>query len=143
MEYSFEKHRINGGINADAEYWRGLEDGIFQLPRCKGCGRWMWPAHYRCGKCGAWEMEWVKVEPEGTIFTWTRSWYAFDRVKERGEDVPYVTVVTEVKGTTARVIGMLEGDETGLRIGAPVRGIIKPPSPKSKNYASIVWNLVR
>lgn len=143
MDYSFEKHRINGGINADAEYWRGLEDGVFKLPRCAGCGNWTWPAHYRCGKCGSWDMEWVAVEPQGTIFTWTRSWYAFDRVKERAEDVPYVTLVTEVGGTTARVMGMLEGDEAGLRIGAEVRGIIKPPSAKSKNYASIVWTLVR
>ena len=32
----------------------------------------------------------------------------------------------------ARVMGILEGDESGLKVGARVRGEIKPPAPKSK-----------
>jgi uncharacterized OB-fold protein len=144
MEYSFEQHRITGGIGADDEYWRGLERGVFQLPRCSGCGRWTWPAHYRCGQCGSWDTEWVAVEPQGTVFSWTRSWYAFDRVIERKDDLPYVTLVTEIPAAGGtRIMGMLQGDEAGLRIGAPVRGTIHPPCAKSKWYASICWELVR
>lgn len=143
-QYSFLAHRIVGGINADDEYWRGLEDGVFQLPQCAGCGAWTWPAHWRCGKCGSWEMTWTPVEPEGVIFSWTRSWYAFDRVLERAKDVPYVTLVTELpQAGGSRIIGMLEGDEEGLAVGAKVRGEIKPPSEKTKWYPSVVWRLVR
>jgi len=138
----FEKHRIVGGIGADDEYWRALEEGAFKLPRCAGCGAWTWPAHWRCGRCGAWDMKWVVVDPVGTIFTWTRSWYSFDRVKERADDVPYVTVLTEITGTDgARVLGMLEGSQEGLRIGAAVRGVVHPPAAKSKWYPSICWRL--
>jgi uncharacterized OB-fold protein len=142
MAFKFEKRRIVGGIGADDEYWRGLEQGQFKLSRCAGCGAWTWPAHFRCGRCGAWEMEWVEVEPRGIVYSWTRSWYAFDRVNERAEDVPYVTVLAEIPHAGgARVLGMLQGDEAGLRIGAAVTGVITPPSEKSKGYASIQWTI--
>lgn len=142
MTYSFEQHRIVGGIGADDEFWRALEEGSFKLPRCAGCGAWTWPAHFRCGKCGSWEFRWVGVEPAGTVYAWTRSWYAFERVKERAGDVPYVTILAEVADTAgARVLGMLDGPEDGLRVGASVRGIIKPPTQKTKGYPSILWQL--
>ncbi|MFW2829187.1 Zn-ribbon domain-containing OB-fold protein [Sphingomonas sp. ID0503] len=142
MAYSFEQHKITGAIEADDEYWRGLEDGKFQLSRCSDCKTWTWPAHFRCGHCGCWEMEWVEMEPKGKIFTYTRSRYAFDRVLERKDDVPYVSVVAEIpEAGNIRVMGVLAGPEEGLAIGAPVRGRILPPSPKTKNYPSIVWEL--
>jgi hypothetical protein len=144
MEYSFEKHKIIGAIEADDQYWRSLEEGEFKLPRCASCRHWTWPAHFRCGRCGAWEFEWVSLEPAGIIFAWTRSQYAFDRVLERKRQVPYVTVVAELPAAdNVRVMGVLKGDERDLRIGMPVRGSIDPPGAPSKGYASIRWEVVR
>lgn len=140
MEYSFQQHKIDGGINADDEYWKGLERNEFLLPKCSGCNRWTWPAHFRCGECGSWDFRWHAVEPKGTIFSWTRSWYAFDRVMERAEDIPYVTALVEIDNAGgSRVLGMLAGNEDKLHIGDKVTGTILPPSPKSKGYASIQW----
>jgi len=142
MTYSFEQHKITGAIEADDEYWRGLESGVFQLQRCASCQTWTWPAHFRCGHCGSWEFEWVPLPANGLVFTYTRTRYAFDRVLERKEDVPYVTVVTEIPAANnVRVMGLLKGSEQGLTIGAPVKGVIEPPSPKTKNYPSIRWEL--
>lgn len=144
MAYSFEQHKITGAIEADDEYWRGLEEGKFQLPRCSSCKSWTWPAHFRCGHCGSWDFEWVELEPKGRVFTYTRTRYAFDRVLERKDDVPYVTIVAEIpEANNVRVMGVLKGDETGLKIGAPVIGSIDPPSPKTKHYPSIRWELER
>lgn len=144
MSYSFEQHKIVGAIEADDDYWRGLEDGVLRLPRCASCRGWTWPAHFRCGQCGSWDFDWVAVEPRGRIFTYTRTHYAFDRVLERREDVPYVTVVAELPDAgNLRLIGVLKGDEAGLAIGAPVRGTIDPPSAKSKFYPALRWELER
>lgn len=143
MAYSFEQHKMSGAIGADDQFWRGLEDGSFQIPRCRGCQQWTWPAHYRCGECGSWEFDWQTLEPEGIIFSYTRTQYAFDRVLERREDVPYVTAVVEIPAAgNIRVMGMLQGDETNLRIGAHVKGIIKAPSAKTKHYPSICWEII-
>jgi len=144
MTYQFLENRISGGIGADDRYWESLEEGHFRLPRCAECLRWMWPAHWRCPECGCWEQEWVDVEPVGTVFAWTRTWYSFDRVRERADQVPYVVVVAEIPAAgEARVLGMLGGSEEGLEIGTPVHGIIAPPSPVSKGYATIQWVLGR
>lgn len=136
--------KISGGIGADGPYWSGLAEGRFTLCRCASCGAWMWPAHHRCGKCGSWEQAWAEVAPEGRVYSWTRTWYGFDRTRERADGLPYVVILAEIPAADgARVLGVLEGDEDGLRIGAPVTGRILPPSPKSKGYPSIVWVLQR
>lgn len=143
MNYSFENHKITGGIGADDEYWRFLEKGEFRLPRCSGCNSWIWPAHFRCGKCGSWDFYWVKTELSGEIYSWTRSWYAFDRVKERAEDLPYVTALVEVDGTDGcRVLGILQTDSENITVGMKVKGKIQSPHAKSKGYPSVVWELL-
>lgn len=143
MQYSFEKHKITGAIEADDQYWRSLEEGEFKLPRCSSCKKWTWPAHFRCGRCGAWDFEWVALEPQGVIFAWTRSQYAFDRVLERKALVPYVTVVAEIPAADgARVIGVLKGDDRNLHTGQAVRGTIDAPAAISKWYPSIRWEVV-
>ena len=139
---SFRDHRLAGGIGADDRYWEALETGECRLPRCAGCGRWTWPAHWRCGECGSWEFDWTALQPRGSVYSWTRTWYAFDRTKERAQDVPYVVVLAEIDGAGgARAMGVLAGDDAGLKIGAPVAGTILPPSEKAKGYPSIVWSL--
>jgi uncharacterized OB-fold protein len=142
VEYSFKQHRITGGIGADDGFWEALEEGEFRLSRCADCKTWRWPAHFRCASCGSWDQEWAPVEPEGTVFTWTKTWLPFDRTPERAEDVPYVVIVAEIpEAGGARVIGALKGSEDGLRVGAKVRGTIDPPSEKSKHYAAVRWSL--
>jgi len=138
----WQDRRITGGIGADDPFWEALEAGDFRLPRCCGCGRWTWPAHWRCGECDSWEFRWTAVEPVGTVYSWTRTWYPFDRTKGRAGDIPYVVVLVEVDATDgARVLGVLTGDEAPLKIGARVTGAILPPSERSLGYPSIVWSV--
>jgi uncharacterized OB-fold protein len=142
MRCAFLENSITGRVGTDDEYWKGLADGELRLSRCAACKKWMWPAHYRCGACGAWELEWIRQEPVGTVYSWTRTWYAFDRVHERAKDVPYVIVVAEIASAGgACLLGVLKGKEDGLKIGAKVNGIIEPPSEKSKGYPAIRWAL--
>lgn len=135
--------RIRGGIGADEEYWLALERGEFKLARCADCRKWMWPAHFRCGDCGSWDIAWEDVEPVGTVYTWTRNHAVSDVIKERRGDLPYVTLLVELpQAGGARVAGMLDGSYNGLRIGARVRGKIRPPEDRSRGYATMAWELV-
>jgi uncharacterized OB-fold protein len=87
-------------------------------------------------------MTWIELSPAGIVYSWTRTWYPFDRVRERAADIPFVSILAEVAGTDgARVLGMLAGDDKHLRIGVPVRGIILPPSEKTKGYPTITWKV--
>jgi uncharacterized OB-fold protein len=148
MEYSFRTQRLVGFYDAGDEFWEGLEEGVFRLSRCAGCQRWMWEAlngspTFRCGECGCWDLEWVEVEPQGVVYAWVRTNQPFDGVLERQDDIPYVTMEVEVGGPGGpRVVGVLKGAEGGLRVGAPVKGSIDPPSAKTKGYAAVRWELV-
>jgi len=142
MQPESEKASITGGIMADEPFWEGLERGELRISRCAGCRKWIWPAHFRCAACGCYELEWPVVDPIGIVYAWTRSHIASDRIMERASDVPYVVINCELSHAgNARVMGVLKGSETGLRVDAPVHGEIQPPSAKTKGYASICWVL--
>jgi len=143
VQYSVLDQRIAGGIAADDRYWEALEEGIFELPRCAECKRWMWPAHFRCGQCGSWQLLWENVVPVGIVYAWTRCWYTFDRTVERAPDLPYVVVLAEIPSVDgARVLGILRGAEERLRIRAPVRGHIDAPywSAGFQGIANRLWS---
>lgn len=132
--------RIQGGIGADDKFWEALAEGEFKLPRCASCGTWLWPARERCPECGTWDPGWDALDPVGTVFAWTRTHYAFDRVIERADDVPYTVALVEVDGAGgARVFGIFGSGDDDIKVGARVRGEILPPSEKAKGYPSIRW----
>ena len=126
--------------SAEIPYWRALGESEFAQPRCAACKRWYWPARFRCAECGSFDQEWVPVEPRGTVYSWTRTWYPFSAA--RAGDLPYVVVLAEVPAAGgARVLGVLTGPEDELAIGAPVAGAIEPPSERSQGLPTIVWRL--
>ena len=131
---------IKGGIAGDGEFWDALDRGEFRISRCAGCETWIWPAHFRCGMCGSWQINWPEVEPQGTVYSWTRTHYVTATIKERAVDLPFVVLLVELPGAgNVRIDGVLTGSEDGLRIGAPVRGVIQPPSEKTKGYTAMAW----
>jgi uncharacterized OB-fold protein len=125
----------------DAEFWRGLDRGVLNLPVCRGCQRWTWPMAVRCGSCGSYEFDWRVIDAVGEVFTWTRTWYPF--VAERAGDLPYVVVVVELPHAgRSRVLGVLRGATEGVSVGAHVRGRIEAPSAATFGLPSLVWELV-
>ena len=101
------------------------------------------PAHFRCGACGSWDIGWDKVAAEGQIYAWTRNHAVSDVLAERRPDLPYVTLLVELpQAGNARVPGVLTGDAAMPRIGADVRGVIRPPEARARGYATMTWEMV-
>lgn len=128
-----------GHIGAEGRYWDALDEGWLELPRCKGCGKWHWPAVWRCGECGSWDHEWVEQPIAGTIFTWTRTHHRFGGTE--GIALPYVTVLVELDSVPIRLQGLLEGDEDGFKIGAKVTGRVDRTSFGEARIPSLRWKL--
>lgn len=125
---------------ADQAYWDGLAAGRVRMPRCVGCGRWHWPAVWRCGDCGGWEHEWRDVAPVGTIYTWSRTWHPFPGLEAFG--APFVSVVVEIDATGGRrLTGVLEGDVAELRIGARVVGQVGATVVMGRSLPHLIWRL--
>ncbi|MFV0307480.1 MAG: Zn-ribbon domain-containing OB-fold protein [Desertimonas sp.] len=132
---------LDGPFREERPFWDALDHGRFELPVCVGCGAWSWPVTPRCGRCGSFETLWRETPLEGSIYSWTRVWTGF--APERAAAGPFVVVLIELAAAgNSRVLGTLEGAETGLRIGQAVRGRIKEPSPQARGLASVVWAIV-
>ena len=135
--------RMRGGIGADGPFWDALEAGEFRIARCRRCAKWLVPAHFRCGTCGSWEIGWDEVAALGTIYTWTRNHAVSDVLQERRGDLPYVTLLVELSQMGgARLPGLLMGESAGLRIGASVRGVIRPPEERARGFATMAWQII-
>jgi uncharacterized OB-fold protein len=125
---------------ADQPYWDALAEGRLVMPRCTSCGVWHWPAVWRCGACGSWAQDWVEQDFAGAIYTWTRTWHPFAGTEALGS--PFVSLVVELAGAgRRRLTGVLEGDEHGLRIGAPVLGRAAEHDVAGRRVPAIRWRL--
>lgn len=126
---------------ADQAYFEGLMKGEVRLQSCKGCGKPHWPAVFHCPECGSWEHEWAPVEPKGTIYSWTRTWHAFGGLQ--AFQPPFVSVVVALDDLpTVRLLGLLQGDEEGLAIGAPVTGAVHSVEFQGRTIPALSWSLV-
>lgn len=72
------------------------------------------------------------------MFTWTRTHHRFGGTE--GLAVPYVTVLVKLGGSGIRLMGVLEGDEAELRIGAAVTGRIDRTRYGDATVPSIRWS---
>jgi uncharacterized OB-fold protein len=134
------KRRISTG--ADQPYWDALAEGRLEMPRCAGCGRWQWPAVWRCGECGSWEQTWHELPLRGEVYTWTRTWHPFGGAEDIG--VPFVSLVVRLpQAGDRRLVGILEGDSAGLSIGAAVTGSVSATRVWNDDIPAIRWRLDR
>ncbi|PKB14787.1 hypothetical protein B0I00_2388 [Novosphingobium kunmingense] len=137
---AFSYATATGPLGAEGPYWDALLDGHLKLPRCRGCGAWHWPAVWRCGECGSWDHEWVERALTGTVFSHTRTHHAFAGTE--AFDRPFTTVLVSLTEVPIRLIGVLEGSEEGLRIGAEVEGRIDRTRFGTHDIPALRWRLV-
>lgn len=106
----------------DQPYWDGLLVGELRLQRCTECRTWIWGPQAICGTCHTFEPGWETVEPVGTVYSWSRSWYPY--MDEYADRLPYSTVLVELPHAgSRRVLGILTDDNPeDPRIGEKVTG---------------------
>lgn len=130
---------MGGGLDADARYWRALEEGRLELPVCGGCGRWQWPAVSRCGECGSWDSEWRQVTPRGTIFSWNRTRHPFAGTEQL--EPPYVSVLVELADAgRIRLLGLFARDGGTPAIGQRVTGRVGTMRYLDRQLPAITWH---
>jgi uncharacterized OB-fold protein len=127
------------GLGADKRYWEALSDGRLELPQCAACGRWRWPAPFRCGDCGGWNFNWQAVEMRGEIYSWTRTWHPFEGTEHLGS--PFVTLsVALPQAGGVRLMGLLDG-EAEPAIGAIVTGKGAVSHVYGRDIPAIRWQV--
>ena len=125
---------------ADGRYWTALRAGRLELQQCDGCSRWRWPAVWRCGDCGSFDLTWKPVPMAGRIYSWTRTWHPFGGIEGIGK--PFVSLIVELAGVGGRrLVGILEDAPQSPQIGAAVEGFVSSTSFEGADIPTIKWRL--
>lgn len=106
-------------------FFEAAARGELAIPRCAGCGAWVWYPRDDCPRCGGVHLPWTPVSGRGTLFSWAvvrrALWKPF------AEKVPYVTGLVALEEDPAvRVVTTLVDCEPGdLRVDMPVRAVFR------------------
>jgi uncharacterized OB-fold protein len=103
-----------------------LEKGELRGTKCRSCGRVFFPPRADCSFCLSDDMEWFKVEGQGSLLSFTKVNYGPTGFES---DVPYILALVDYNGT--KVFGRFKKDvpEEEIRVGMAVKAVInKLPS---------------
>jgi len=135
-----------GSIPLESFYTAGLGGQIFFQAlkergelvgtHCKGCKQVYVPARVFCERCFVELNEQVKVKAEGTLASFTFSFYDRDGAR-LGE--PLVLGLVKLEGATTVLLHRLlkVGDPARVRIGARVKAVIKPKAERAGSILDI------
>jgi uncharacterized OB-fold protein len=104
------------------QFWEGLTQSRFLLPRCNDCAAWIWYPRGFCPACGSLDTDWQEASGRGHIYSYTV-------VRKSGlpgwsDLVPYVIAYVEL-AEGPRVMSNIVGcDPEALAIGNPVRVVM-------------------
>jgi len=95
-----------------------LEKGELRATKCKDCGRYFFPPRADCSWCMSKNVEWVEVEGQGTLDSFTKVYYGPTGFEE---DVPYILALVDFKNV--KVFGRLSKsiDEANVKVGMALK----------------------
>ena len=111
-----------------APFWEGTRAGELRIQKCSRCDAHRWPPRITCRNCGSTDVEWTRVEPRGTLYTFT----IVGRPTAKGyPSVPYtVGFVTLDQAPRVRIVGnVVDIDPSAVTIGMALKGRFVPAGP--------------
>jgi uncharacterized OB-fold protein len=106
-------------------FWDGCRAHELRIPRCRGCGRFVWYPAPVCAGCGGEDHAWTRVSGRGRLFTWVTVHRAF--LPGYAERVPYVTALVELEEDAhVRLATFLRNvPPAGPRLGMPLEVVFE------------------
>jgi uncharacterized OB-fold protein len=98
-------------INVDADtqpFWDAVNERRLVIPRCDGCGQWVWLPSPVCPACRSEDMSWIDAPCEGTVMSWIVVHRPVVPVFEAV--TPFIVLLVEVL-PGVRLLGQLVDDD--------------------------------
>lgn len=106
-------------IDADsAPFWAGCKEGELRIPQCSACGHRFMPPRSICPKCHHQEIDFLPVEPRGTVYTTITFHHAFHPAFKT--EVPYNCSLIELSSGVRLWSQVVGCDPSEVSIGAEV-----------------------
>ena len=98
-------------------FWEAAAQGQLLLKKCGDCGEVHYYPRALCPFCGSDRTDWQPASGRGTVYSWS--------VMRRAETPYAIAYVTLDEGVTM-MTNIVDCDLDGIRIGQPVRVVLKP-----------------
>jgi hypothetical protein len=92
-------------------FWDAARRRELVIPRCDGCGFWIWQPKPVCPRCHQDAITWTPVSGDGTVASWTV--IRPPVLPAYADLVPFVILLVELE-EGVRLVGQLVGDDGQL-----------------------------
>ena len=112
------KITYNLPISKTSKFWEGLKKGKVYATKCEKCGRLRFPPVIDCGDCGSSGVEWVELDGDGEIVTFTE---VVVKPASFSNEPSYIVAIGRLR-EGVKVLAWLVGvDREDVRVGLRVR----------------------
>lgn len=105
-----------------APFWAGTREGRLTVPKCADCGYRFWPPEPVCPECLGLDLDWVDIEPSGTLWSYAVYHRALDPAF--ADVLPYTVGLIELTDTI-KMYGIVPGDGSDLSVGVPMTAVFE------------------
>ena len=112
-------------ISRTSKFWEGLKEGKVYATTCKKCGKLHFPPVTDCGNCGASEVEWIELDGEGEVVTFTQ---VFVKPASFSEEPSYIVAIAQLKEGVKALAWLTGVDREYVKAGMNVRLVAKATS---------------
>ena len=114
-----------------APFWEGTREHQLRIQKCNDCGTHRWPPRVTCRHCRSTAVDWVAVEPRGSLYSYT----IVGRPTAKGfSKTPYaVAIVSLDEPGNVRIIGaVINIEPSHLAIGMALEGRFTTAGPNGE-----------
>ncbi len=114
------------------------EKGVFVAVRCRQCGKVYLPPRIYCEVCMEDVEEFVEVQPEGRVVTWTEvTRDSRGSLLEKPELIGFINIYNTDGGIIHKIVAKDFSKES--LTGAEVKAVLKPPAERSGELGDILY----
>ena len=123
--------KYNLPISRTSRFWEGLKEGKIYATKCKKCGRLVFPPVADCGECGSSDVEWVELDGEGEVVSFTEVVVKPASFRDEGS---YIVCIGRLK-EGVKVLAWLVGvDRMDVKVGLKVKLVAREASEGNASF---------
>ena len=109
-------------ISRTVKFWDGLKEGKVYATKCQKCGKLHFPPVADCGNCSSSEVEWIILEGEGEIITFTQ---VFVKPISFSEEPAYIVAIARLNDGIKALAWLTGVKRENVKVGMKVRLMAK------------------
>ncbi len=118
-------------ISKTSKFWEGIKEGKIYATKCEKCGRLHFPPVADCGDCGSSHVEWVELDGEGEIETFTQ---VVVKPASFSKEPSYIVAIARLKEGVKALAWLIGVQRKDVKLGMKVRLVASVTSDGRVTY---------